>query len=287
MGRGWAGEVASPRSDTPAFRFRYPRTGFALPKGYTPRRGWCPARSAPHVCVLGAVARTMQAPLRGIWEKYYESAHGVVFVVDSSDEGRFIEARNVLGGVQGAGCSVRVGWLGCMHLPQCPAPVRIPFGGRARGGARALCIRPSWPKYPTPSPSHPLSPPPYPPYPSDSLCAHDLLADVPFLILANKCDIPVGGCLALRCPWCRGVLGAVVCPCSSPPPPAAPDCPPSPDCPRRRPAAPPPRPSAHPPSPVLRSHHPCLLYKIGLRRPWSCLFLAKPTAAQESSPPVG
>jgi hypothetical protein len=47
---------------------------------------------------VGAMCvRLPQAPLRSIWEKYYESAHGVVFVVDATDEGRFIEARNVLG----------------------------------------------------------------------------------------------------------------------------------------------------------------------------------------------
>lgn len=35
--------------------------------------------------------------MRSIWEKYYDSAHGVIFVVDSSDESRFTEARHVLG----------------------------------------------------------------------------------------------------------------------------------------------------------------------------------------------
>jgi GTPase SAR1 family protein len=40
-----------------------------------------------------------QARMRSIWEKYFDSAHGVVFVVDSSDENRFVEARHVLGEV--------------------------------------------------------------------------------------------------------------------------------------------------------------------------------------------
>ncbi len=69
------------------------------------------------VCALGCVRvcvhLTVQAPLRSIWEKYYESAHGVVFVVDSSDEGRFIEARNVLGALLSASVYTSVSWLPC------------------------------------------------------------------------------------------------------------------------------------------------------------------------------
>lgn len=63
------------------------------------------------VCVCDSTA--VQAPLRSIWEKYYESAHGVVFVVDSSDEGRFIEARNVLGALLSASLYTSVSWLPC------------------------------------------------------------------------------------------------------------------------------------------------------------------------------
>jgi ADP-ribosylation factor related protein 1 len=38
-----------------------------------------------------------QAKMRGIWEKYYDDADCVVFVVDSSDVGRLMEAKLALG----------------------------------------------------------------------------------------------------------------------------------------------------------------------------------------------
>jgi ADP-ribosylation factor related protein 1 len=34
-----------------------------------------------------------QISMRSIWEKYYKEAHGLIFVVDSADPGRFEEAR--------------------------------------------------------------------------------------------------------------------------------------------------------------------------------------------------
>ena len=37
-----------------------------------------------------------QATLRGIWEKYYAEAHGLIYVVDASDPDRFEESRAVL-----------------------------------------------------------------------------------------------------------------------------------------------------------------------------------------------
>ncbi len=70
-------------------------------------------RVCVHWAVYACDSTAVQAPLRSIWEKYYESAHGVVFVVDSSDEGRFIEARNVLGALLSASLYTSVSWLPC------------------------------------------------------------------------------------------------------------------------------------------------------------------------------
>ena len=35
--------------------------------------------------------------MRSIWEKYYAEAHGMIFVIDSADVGRFEEARLAFG----------------------------------------------------------------------------------------------------------------------------------------------------------------------------------------------
>ena len=34
--------------------------------------------------------------IRKIWEKYYAEVHGIIFVVDASDEGRLAEAKSTL-----------------------------------------------------------------------------------------------------------------------------------------------------------------------------------------------
>ena len=38
-----------------------------------------------------------QSGLRSIWEKYYEEAHAVIFVVDASCPSRFEESKSALG----------------------------------------------------------------------------------------------------------------------------------------------------------------------------------------------
>ena len=35
--------------------------------------------------------------MRSLWEKYYADAHGLIFVMDSADVGRFEEARMAFG----------------------------------------------------------------------------------------------------------------------------------------------------------------------------------------------
>lgn len=35
--------------------------------------------------------------VRSLWEKYYADAHGLIFVIDSADVGRFEEARMAFG----------------------------------------------------------------------------------------------------------------------------------------------------------------------------------------------
>lgn len=39
----------------------------------------------------------LQLGLRTIWEKYYEEAHGVLFVVDAAGRNRFEDAKGALG----------------------------------------------------------------------------------------------------------------------------------------------------------------------------------------------
>lgn len=38
-----------------------------------------------------------QVRMRSIWDKYYSDAHGVVFVLDAADVGRFEEAKLAFG----------------------------------------------------------------------------------------------------------------------------------------------------------------------------------------------
>lgn len=40
-----------------------------------------------------------QPGLRSIWEKYYEEAHAVVYVIDASSPSRFEESKSALGNV--------------------------------------------------------------------------------------------------------------------------------------------------------------------------------------------
>lgn len=39
----------------------------------------------------------MQLGLRSIWEKYYEEAHAVLYVVDAACQSRFEDVKNALG----------------------------------------------------------------------------------------------------------------------------------------------------------------------------------------------
>lgn len=43
-----------------------------------------------------------QAPLRSIWDKYYEETHAVMYVVDASDRNRFEESKNAMERVLGS-----------------------------------------------------------------------------------------------------------------------------------------------------------------------------------------
>lgn len=52
---------------------------------------------ADTIFYLGYVNCPLQVRVRSLWEKYYADAHGLIFVMDSADVGRFEEARMAFG----------------------------------------------------------------------------------------------------------------------------------------------------------------------------------------------
>lgn len=50
--------------------------------------------------------------MRSLWEKYYADAHGLIFVMDSADVGRFEEARMAFGEY------LKISWLKCTYIPE-------------------------------------------------------------------------------------------------------------------------------------------------------------------------
>jgi ADP-ribosylation factor related protein 1 len=91
-----------------------------------------------------------QTGLRGIWEKYYAEVHGLVYVIDASDEKRFEESRSIFE-VRAARVRARA-----PHEP-------IAEAARARARSRAVCAQ--------------------------GLVRHPELEGVPILVLANKQDL--------------------------------------------------------------------------------------------------
>lgn len=88
-------------------------------------------------CKLLALAAppSFQVRVRSLWEKYYADAHGLIFVMDSADVGRFEEARMafgersccpqpcaawVFGSPARANCvHPQLGAVAVVHLPSC------------------------------------------------------------------------------------------------------------------------------------------------------------------------
>ena len=68
------------------------------------------------------------ANLRSLWDKYYIETHGVIFVMDSADIGRFDEAKNALDKVLASrdlvGCPLLV-WCNKMDCPSAKGPEEI------------------------------------------------------------------------------------------------------------------------------------------------------------------
>lgn len=56
----------------------------------------CVVRTNPRLNIEIHV-RPAQVRVRSLWEKYYADAHGLIFVIDSADVGRFEEARMAFG----------------------------------------------------------------------------------------------------------------------------------------------------------------------------------------------